>query len=88
MERHGLERVRVRLCPCSMYGDDNDNARNKDNLLNKSATALMRAYGLALPADVLNADGKTSGVHGNVFIGRCYDNEMAGCCLGTCQFGG
>jgi hypothetical protein len=58
----------------SMYGDDN--ARNKDYVLNKRATALMRACGHALPADASNEDGKPSGVHGDVFIGRCHDNEL------------
>ncbi len=58
----------------SMYRDDN--ARNKDYVLNKRATALMRACGHALPADASNEDGKPSGVHGGVFIGRCHDNEL------------
>ena len=44
----------------SMYRDDN--ARNKDYLLNTRATALMWACGHAFPADISNED---------VFIGRC-----------------
>jgi hypothetical protein len=58
----------------SMYGDDN--ARNKDYPLNKRATALMKACGHALPADASNEDGKPSGMCGDIFVGRCHDNEM------------
>ena len=59
----------------SMYGDDN--ARTKDLPMNPRATALMKACGHALPADASNEDGKPSGMYGDVFVGRCHDNEMA-----------
>uniref|UniRef100_A0A7S3V6J3 CS domain-containing protein n=1 Tax=Chaetoceros debilis TaxID=122233 RepID=A0A7S3V6J3_9STRA len=59
----------------SMYGDDN--ARNRDSPFNKRATDLMRATGHGLPADNSNADGKPSGIFGDVFVGRCHDNEVA-----------
>lgn len=58
----------------SMYGDDN--ARNRNYPLNKRATELMKACGHALPSDSSNEDGKPSGVYGDVFVGRCHDNEM------------
>jgi len=59
----------------SMYGDDN--ARTKDYPLNTRATALMRACGHAFPTDASNEDGKPSGIYGDVFVGRCHDNEIA-----------
>lgn len=58
----------------SMYGDDN--ARNKDYALNTRATNLMKACGHGLPADASNEDGKPSGIYGDVFVGRCHDNEL------------
>jgi hypothetical protein len=58
----------------SMYGDDN--ARTKDYPLNTRATAIMKACGHAFPADASNEDGKPSGIYGDVFIGRCHDNEI------------
>jgi len=63
----------------SMYGDDN--ARNRSSepnsgfSLNTRATALMQACGHTLPAANENEDGKPSGVYGDVFIGRCVDDE-------------
>jgi len=56
-----------------MYGDDN--ARNRGLSLNTRATALMLACGHTLPATHENEDGKPSGVYGDVFIGRCIDDE-------------
>jgi CS domain len=51
----------------SMYvGEDSLNAP-----FNRRATALMQACGHALPA----VEGKEPGVYGDVFVGRCYDNE-------------
>ena len=58
----------------SMYGDDN--ARTNDSPFNPRATSLMRACGHSFPADSTNEDGKPSGIFGDVFIGRCHDNEM------------
>lgn len=58
----------------SMYGDDN--ARNKNYPFNKRATELMKACGHALPSDGSNEDGKLSGVYGDVFVGRCLDDEI------------
>jgi hypothetical protein len=58
----------------SMYGDDN--ARNKNYPLNQRATDLMKACGHALPSDGSNEDGKPSGIYGDVFVGRCHDNEV------------
>jgi hypothetical protein len=56
-----------------MYGDDN--ARNRGLSLNTRATALMLACGHTLPDAHENEDGKPSGVYGDVFIGRCIDDE-------------
>ncbi len=58
----------------SMYGDDN--ARTRDLPLNKRATNLMRACGHGLPHDSVNEDGKPSGIFGDVFVGRCHDDEV------------
>ncbi len=58
----------------SMYGDDN--ARTKDHPFNARATALMRACGHAFPSDGTNEDGKPSGIYGDVFVGRCHDDEV------------
>lgn len=58
----------------SLYGSDN--ARLSDMPLNKRATALMKSCGHSLPSSHQNEDGKPSGVYGDVFVGRCIDDEM------------
>jgi hypothetical protein len=58
----------------SMYGDDNGRTRNLP--FNARATALMGACGHALPPVADNDDGKESGVYGDVFVGRCIDDEI------------
>jgi hypothetical protein len=51
----------------SMYvGEDSQKAT-----LNRRATALMQACGHTPPA----VEGKDPGIYGDVFVGRCYDNE-------------
>ena len=57
----------------SMYGDDQ--GRNKNLPFNTRATALMKACGHAPPSGD-NDDGKQSGVYGDVFVGRCHDDEV------------
>lgn len=59
----------------SMYGDDN--ARNRNYPFNHRATSLMKACGHAFPDDSSNEDGKPSGIFGDVFVGRCHDDEVA-----------
>jgi len=58
----------------SLYGGDN--ARISDMPLNKRGTALMKSSGHSLPSSQQNDDGKPSGVYGDVFVGRCVDDEI------------
>jgi hypothetical protein len=64
----------------SMYGDDT--ARTKNLPYNQRATNLMMAAGHAFPqtsgANVINDDndGKQNGIYGDVFVGRCIDDEV------------
>uniref|UniRef100_A0A7S2WA15 CS domain-containing protein n=2 Tax=Eucampia antarctica TaxID=49252 RepID=A0A7S2WA15_9STRA len=58
----------------SLYGSDD--ARLRDMPLNYRATALMKACGHMLPTSQQNEDGKPSGVYGDVFVGRCTDDEI------------
>lgn len=64
----------------SMYGDDN--GRTKNLPYNQRATNLMMAAGHAFPqtsgANVINDDndGKKNGIYGDVFVGRCIDDEV------------
>jgi hypothetical protein len=58
----------------SMYGDDN--ARNRNYLYNQRATDLMKACGHAFPQDTSLEDGKPNGIYGDVFVGRCHDDEV------------
>jgi hypothetical protein len=53
----------------SMYASD----RSENLPLNPRATALMQACGHAPP----QAEGKAPGVYGDVFVGRCEDNEQS-----------
>ena len=57
-----------------MYG--NDQGRTRDLPFNKRATTLLKACGHGLPPDTSNEDEKLSGIYGDVFVGRCIDNEM------------
>jgi len=59
----------------SMYGDDQGRTRNLP--FNVRATAVMKACGHGLPPATSNEDGKQSGIYGDVFVGKCKDNEMA-----------
>lgn len=59
----------------SMYGDDQGRTRNLP--FNVRATAVMKACGHGLPPTSSNEDGKRSGIYGDVFVGRCIDNETA-----------
>lgn len=54
----------------SIYADDN--ARNRNLPHNKRASALMSACGHSKSSSSSSGDG---GVAGDVFIGRCHDNE-------------
>jgi len=58
----------------SMYGDDN--ARNRNYPFNHRATALMKACGHTFPQGSSNEDGKPNGIYGDVFVGRCHDDEV------------
>lgn len=55
----------------SMYGDDNARANNLP--LNYRATKLMAAAGHSMPD---GEDGSPGGVFGDVFVGRCKDDEV------------
>ncbi|OEU23561.1 hypothetical protein FRACYDRAFT_223813 [Fragilariopsis cylindrus CCMP1102] len=72
----------------SMYGDDT--ARTKNLPYNVRATKLMMAAGHAFPQSATSAnagganniindesnDGKQNGIYGDVFVGRCIDDEV------------
>jgi hypothetical protein len=58
----------------SLYGDDH--ARNLGLPFNTRATSVMLACGHTFPATSENTDGKPSGIYGDVFIGRCVDDEV------------
>ena len=40
------------------------------------STTLLKACCHGLPPGTSNEDGKLSGIYGDVFVGRCIDNEM------------
>ena len=58
----------------SMYGDDQGRTRNLP--FNERATDLMKACGHALPPVTDSEDGKQAGIYGDVFVGRCKDDEV------------